>query len=334
MARSIRVIKVSHPRVPFMVAIPASVTGTRRVRRYFKDRTAALAYIVAVKQQGFLGAEGPPAAPGKVSLGEAAALWVAKHEEYRRTFYQIRPIMARLVARHGRDPVDAVGHRELDAWLRSLNGLSAVTIHNHFRIVKRFFGWCQDYLEAIPRNPMKRLKERRLEHQEPAILTPAQMAQCLAAAKGNRPLTAFLSLAGFAGLRTDEILRQQWDDIDWGAGEIYVRQPKRVAGWRPRRVEILPALRRHLEPLAQPAGKVAPGGERALYKLRRGLMDTLGWPSWPPNCLRHSYKSYHLAQWQDRSRLAEQMGHSGTDMARYNYGSPVVRQAAGAWWRL
>jgi integrase len=136
----------------------------------------------------------------------------------------------------GAIPLMRSGHRELDAWLRSLSELSPVTQHNYWRITRRFFGWCQDFLEVVPRNPMKRLQERRLEHQDPEILTPDQMRACLAATVGERRLLAYIALGGFAGLRTDEVLRQDWADIDWAAGEIYVRQPKRVAGWRPRHV--------------------------------------------------------------------------------------------------
>jgi integrase len=320
-----------------MAVVPQAITGTKRVRRYFKERAAAAAYVIAVRQQGFLGAEGQGAngsAPGKTTLGECASLWLARLEENRPTFFQARQVLNRLVARHGRDPIDAVGHRELDTWLRSLSGLSPVTLHNHWRITRRFFNWCVDYLEIVPKNPMRRLQERRLEHKDPEILVPAQMVQCLARAKGNRPLTAYLALGGFAGLRTDEILRLPWGDIDWGANEIYVAQPKRVSGWLPRRVEVLPALRRHLEHLALKEGRVLPGGQRTLYLLRRGMMDQLGWTHWSRNCLRHSYKSYHLAQWQDRSRLAEEMGHSNADMTRYAYGSPIIRANAAAWWAL
>ena len=198
-----------------------------------------------MRQQGFLGAEGQGATgAGKTTLGECAELWLARLEAHHPTYYQARQVLNRLVARHGRDPVDAVGHRELDAWLRSLSELSPVTQHNYWRITRRFFGWCQDFLEVVPRNPMKRLQERRLEHQDPEILTPDQMRACLAATVGERRLLAYIALGGFAGLRTDEVLRQDWADLDWAAGEIYVRQPKRVAGWPPRHVEILPALRR------------------------------------------------------------------------------------------
>ena len=155
---------------------------------------------------------------------------------------------------------------------------------------------------------MSKLQERRLEHQDPAILTPEQMRACLEGAGDERRLTSCLALGGFAGLRTEEILRQQWADIDWAAGEIDVRNPKRTGGWRPRHVEILPALRRHLEHLALREGKVLPGGQRTLYLLRRAMMDKLDWPTWPNNCLRHSFKTYH--------------------------GTPATRENAAGWWAL
>jgi integrase len=176
--------------------------------------------------------------------------------------------------------------------------------------------------------------ERRIEHRDPAVLTPDQMRACLDAAAGERRLIAYLCLGGFAGLRTTEILRQKWTDIDWVSGEIYVRQPKRVGGWRPRHIEILPALRRHLESLALKEGKVLPGGMRTLYLLRREMMDKLGWEQWPDNCLRHSYRTYHAAHFQDLPKLALQMGHSGLAMTAYIYGTPATKAAAAAWWAL
>ena len=335
MPKGVRLLKTSHERVPWQVVVPARATGTKRARKSFADREAALAYLIRVKQEGFHSVEGQvQASAGKATLNECVALYLARLEGHRPTFFQARQVLNRLAERHGRAPIEAVSHRELDAWLRTLSGFAPVTQHNHWRIVRRFFGFCQDFLEVIPRNPMKRLKERRLEHQDPELLTPEQMQACLSIAKPCRRLTAYLALGGFGGIRTEEILRLPWEDIDWAAGEIYIRNPKRVAGWKPRNVEILPVLRRHLEPMALATGKVLPGGQRTLYLLRRGLMDELRWPAWPRNTLRHSFKSYHLAFWQDRPRLAEQMGHSHSDMTRYSYGSPQTRAAAAAWWAL
>jgi integrase len=321
-----------------MVAVPASTTGTKRVRRYFAEREKALTYVLRVKQQGFLVAEGHEerAAGGKVTLGECASLWIARHEQMRMSFFQVRQVLNRLVERHGRDPIDAVGHRELDTWLRSFRdkGLAPVTIHNHWRITRRFFNWCRDYLEVVSKNPFSKLQEQRLEHQDPEILTPEQMKACLDEAVGNPKLVAYLCLGGFAGMRTEEILRQRWEDIDWEHGEIYVRQPKRVGGWRPRHVEILPALRRHLESVALSEGKVLPGGQRTLYLLRREMMDKLRMGEWPNNCLRHSFRTYHAAHFQDLPKTGLQMGHATIAMTFYRYGASTTRPVAAAWWSL
>ena len=333
--KGVRLLETSHPKVPWQVTIPARVTGTKRVRKSFADREKALAYLVRIKQEGFLAVEGQAqATSGKPTLAECAALWLARHEQKRMTFFQIRQVLNPLVARHGKAPIDVVSHRELDAWLRSLSHLAPVTQHNYWRVTRRFFNFCRDFLEVTLRNPMAKLQERRLEHQDPAILTPDQMRACLEAAQGERRLMAYLALGGFAGLRTEEILRQQWEDIDWKDGEIYVRQPKRAAGWRPRHVDILPSLRRHLEPVAMASGKILPGGQRTLYILRRAMMDRLNWEAWPNNCLRHSFKTYHAAHFQDLPRLSLQMGHSNLGMTAYVYGTPSTRANAAAWWEL
>ena len=122
--RRLRAVKVRKPSTPFMVAVPElALTGTKRVKRYFKEREAALAYIITLKQRGFLAVEGSQ--DGKATLGECAALWLARNEAHRGTFFQCRQVLTPLVARHGRDPVASVTHRELDAWLRSVFALRA-----------------------------------------------------------------------------------------------------------------------------------------------------------------------------------------------------------------
>jgi integrase len=144
---------------------------------------------------GFFAAEsGGDRSPGKITLGECAALWLARHEQMRLSFFQARQVLNRLIARHGRDPIDAVGHRELDRWLQSLNdeGLAPVTVHNHWRITRRFFNFSRDFLEVITKNPFAKLTEPRLEHQDPEVLTPEQMRACLeaAVARDEDPLCA------------------------------------------------------------------------------------------------------------------------------------------------
>ena len=138
-------------------------------------------------------------------------------------------------------------------------------------------------------------------HEEPVILAPAEMKKCLDAARGmDLQLFAHLCLGGFAGLRTNEILNLHWEDILWDSGQIFVRQPKRVKGWRPRYVDILPPLRRHLEPVALKSGRIGVGaGMWKLHAARKLMLAAIGMAHWPANCLRHSFKTYHAAYFQD-----------------------------------
>ncbi len=325
------------PYTPWEVAVPVSITGTRRIRKYFSTREEAESYLVRVKSRGFAGAN-QRAESGKLTLGECADIWLARHEgKERATYFQVRRILASLRGKFDREAIEFLTHRELEAWLASIGG-SETNRQNYYRIARRFFHFVQIWLEAIPRNPFDKIERLRREHQEPPILTPALMRKCLGAASDIR-LKAYLCLGGFAGLRTSEIIRFQWEDISWERGEIFVRQPKRVKGWRPRYVDILPSLRRHLEPLALKSGPIltlgkGAGGMRTLYILRKAMMNQIGMARWPLNCLRHSYKTYHAAHFQDLSKLQLQMGHSDANMTRYAYGTPEARAVAEQWWNL
>jgi integrase len=218
-----------------------------------------------------------------------------------------------------------------------------------------------DWLEIIPRNPFKkvRLRDDRSGPTVIAVLSPAMMEKCLAyAAKQPEParsrLTAYLCLGGFAGLRTEEILEAHWEDLHFAEGEVFVRQPKRVRGWKPRYVEMLPVFHRFMAGLA-PTGpavskraerrgkdgklglntaKVLPGGQRTLYLLRKAMMKAVGMKRWPLNCLRHSYGTYFLAEFQDLAKLRGQMGHESEDVTRARYVAPAKRADCKAWWGM
>jgi len=54
---------------------------------------------------------------------------------------------------------------------------------------------------------------------------------------------------------------------------------------------------------------------------------------WPPNCLRHSFGSYHLAMWENAAGTAHQMGNSEA-IVRKSYARAVRKKEAEAWWAL
>lgn len=326
---------------PFEVAVPTAITGTRRVRKFFAKKEDALAYIVRVKQDGFHNADDRKEAlsPGKLTLGECTAMWLSRHDgNSGGSRSQLRRILRSLDAKFGGRAVDGLTHRDLDVWMSGIGG-GYVNKLNYHRVARRFFGWVHAWLEATPRNPMVKVSKPQGERNDVQILTPDQMKACMdQAGKMEAPqgfrMLAYLCLGGFAGIRTEEILRMDWADVDWEKGELYVRQPKRVKGWRPRWVEIVPALERHLKDKAPRSGKVFPGGQRSLYLARREMMDALKWEEWPNNCLRHSFRTYHAAEFQSIEKTRVQMGHADDVMTKYQYGTAEARSVAALWWSL
>jgi hypothetical protein len=159
------------PYTPWEVAVPASLTGTRRVRKYFATREDAEAYLVRVRTRGFEGAN-KRAEPGKLTLGECANIWQARHEKLQRgTFFQIRRVMNSLRDKHGNDAIELLTHREMEAWFAGVGiGGSVINRRHYHKIASRFFEFCKDWLEVIPRNPFVKIAIPEMIHKEPEIL--------------------------------------------------------------------------------------------------------------------------------------------------------------------
>lgn len=76
-----------------------------------------------------------------------------------------------------------------------------------------------------------------------------------------------------------------------------------------------------------------PPGERTLPKLVR-MVDAAGYKgNWPQNVMRHSFVSYHLAQFGDIQTTALEAGHS-PDMLFRHYRELVTKDAAAEFWSI
>jgi integrase len=334
-----KISETDKPYTPWRVYLGKKTTGTRSARKFFATEDEAVAYVVRVKQQGFQNADDRRGSlqPGQFVFSECSAMWLAK-QRGKKGFTMVKRVLRSLDKQFGRRAIETITHRDLDSWSDRIGG-GYVNHLNYHRIARRFFKWAHEWLEAVTVNPMVKVTKPTGERHPVEIFTPDAMLDCLAAATlldspDDLRLTAYLCLGGFAGIRTEEILRMDWEDIDWLSGEIYIRHPKKVRGWKPRWVEIMPALRRNLESVALKTGKIVPGGQRTIYCARRDVMDYLFWDRWPKNGLRHSFKSYHLAQYQDAEKTQHQMGHADKNMTKYQYGTPEARRAAVSWWAL
>lgn len=350
------------PYTPWQVSVPKSLTGTRRVRKFFASEGEAELFIVRLRMEGFAQAtsDRSEVKDQGIRVAEAVSMFLARTAGgSKATSRQLNYVMKNFVARFGTKPVAVVDHKMLDMWLRDLP-MGETTVWNHYRVTRRFFSYCHDFLEVMDRNPFRKVPKpvSKPEGGNTAVLSPEDMRRCLKvawgfASPGRERLLAFLCLGGFAGLRTEEIFHVEWEDVNLKGGELFVRQPKRVRGWRPRYVHLAPiavkllsSIRGKGQDSKGSAGsgervggrftlntrKLLPGGQRELYTHRRALMDVLKWEKWPPNCLRHSFGTYHLAEHRDLAKLRTEMGHESEDVTRAHYALAAKKADGKKWW--
>jgi integrase len=139
---------------------------------------------------------------------------------------------------------------------------------------------------------------------EIAILTPAELSKLL---RKSKPLyQLYFALAAFSGIRSAELLRLEWNEINFEKGHIEVKARKAKTATR-RLVPIQPNLAKWLEPHRSGKGK--------LFKSRRTVDSAIKFAKrlripWKANCLRHSYATYRLSIIPDAGRIALEMGNS------------------------
>ena len=139
----------------------------------------------------------------------------------------------------------------------------------------------------------------------------------------------YLALGGFAGLRTAEIKRLAWQDIDLEERVITVGAAKAKTASR-RTVPISDNLAAWLKPLCRESGPVLQlkSEWNWLPKLSKCIEG-----GWRRNALRHSYISYRLALVQDIAKVAFEAGNS-PQMVHSNYKALMTERATKAWFEI
>lgn len=136
------------------------------------------------------------------------------------------------------------------------------------------------------------------------IFTPAEMAKLLRHA--DEDVIPFLAIGAFAGLRSAEILRLDWSEVDLAGGLIEVKATKAKTASR-RLVPISANLKQWLAPRHQEIGRVVTVDEMS-PKLTK-LVENVNL-KWKHNALRHSFISYRVAQVQNVAQVALEAGNS------------------------
>jgi integrase len=139
---------------------------------------------------------------------------------------------------------------------------------------------------------------------EIAILTPGQLKKLLGKSKPLYQL--YFAVAAFTGIRSAELLRLEWSEVNFEKGHIEVKARKAKTATR-RLVPIHPNLAKWLTPYRGQSGK--------LFQSRRAVDSAIKFAKrsgipWKANCLRHSYATYRLSIVPEAGRVALEMGNS------------------------
>ncbi len=241
----------------------------------------------------------------------------------------IRQRLGRFVRDFGTAPINSLTVQEIADWLYGLDlGPQSV---NHFRgMLNALFGFALKR-GLVERNPIAAIDKVKQSDGPPEIFTPEDLAKLLGSAPFE--LLPAIVIQAFAGLRTAEVLKLDWADVDLVRGYVKVASQKSKTAQR-RVIPIQPNLAGWLAPYAASTGPIYGKSVHMYHREQRTLCEAVGIANRPNNGLRHSFASYHLARFEDAAKLMLQMGHTTTREIFQDYRELVTPEAAAQYWEI
>jgi integrase len=216
---------------------------------------------------------------------------------------------------------------------------------NFYKVGSLIFAYGKEQ-RILVLNPFDEIDRPKVAYTVPEILEPAQFRKLLETAEGEVPeLIPFLVMAGFAGVRRSELVREyaedqvlKWEDVDWQKRLITVRHE--VAKQTPRKMgnrRFIPmeaALLHWLRPYRKEEGLLIPMVDSAVRRRMKKLCQASK-VNLPTNALRHSYASHWLARSSKEGlgELSKRMGNSEAVCKRH-YLETLTPEEGAAWFKI
>lgn len=223
-------------------------------------------------------------------------------------------------------PIDRVTVVDLDAYLLTIP--NARTRSNKRGSICSCWRWAQRkgwLAQGIP-TAADQTDSPTVEYKDPEIIVHTQLESAFRFAEADpatRPLVPYMAIAAFAGVRSAEICRLTWEehiDLDEGlillGSDITKTKRRRVVYLEPVLCEWLKAHRS--------TGKVVK------VQKPHNLLISVHQGRWPHNALRHSAVSYLMALHENAAKIANQSGHSETQL-QTEYKALATKRAALQW---
>jgi integrase len=192
-------------------------------------------------------------------------------------------------------------------------------------------------------NPVEGVERVKVRSRDVEIFTPDEIARLLFAA--SEDFLPALAIGAFAGLRSAEIERLEWKDIDLKSRHIVVGAARAKTATR-RIVPLCDNLAAWLAPYSERQGKVWTRTHDEFYEAQQSTaaatevkadpqkrISAKSPVKWKSNALRHSYASYRFAQTSDAGRVAGELGNSAAVVHRH-YRELVKPTEAERWFNI
>ena len=213
-----------------------------------------------------------------------------------------------------------------------LSGLrfSARSFNNHRRALQTFFRFCHahgwlsketDLLESVGK--------RREAAAEIEVFTAKELRKLLNAATAK--VATCIALQGFAGIRSEELLRLTWADVERRNGFIEISAGKAKTAQR-RLIPIVESLAAWLADAPRNGERIWPHSKPFLFESMR---DTAAKTEvdWKTNGLRHSFITYRLAATKDVAAVSLEAGNSSSMIFRH-YRELATEAEAAEWFGI
>ena len=189
---------------------------------------------------------------------------------------------------------------------------------------------------------LARIEGRRTKPVAVEIFTSLELSEILTHASAD--LRPCIALAAFAGLRSEEILRLEWSDLDRRLGFVEVSAHKAKTAAR-RLVPITDNLAAWLAITPRNTGRVWPHSKAWFFESIREAVAAVNEARkeeqgpkfsrfvWKQNALRHSFITYRVADTQDVNRVALEAGNS-PQMIFKHYRELATPDLARSWFAI
>jgi integrase len=230
-------------------------------------------------------------------------------------------------------PIGDVTGTMIQAWLDNLD-VTARTKQNYLRIIAMLFRFAirRKHLAKDAFDEIQAVQPPKQKNDEVAIFTADEMSELLAVVRPE--MVPWLAIGAFGGLRSEEIHRLDWREINLAERYIEIKASKAKTAAR-RIVPITDNLAQWLIPFARESGKVIEFVTWWLQiKKTIEVINAKRSPEnkfeWKRNGLRHSFCSYRLAVIKNAAQVALEAGNSPQMIFRHY--RQVVSEAEAAKW--